>query len=100
MRMHPADRREQVLFAAIEIAQDGHLYTMSAVDVGALAMCARSLINYYFTSIETLREHVIRWGVRNNDGAIMAQAILRDDPLVSDMTPYQKKIAAEHVNDD
>lgn len=97
-RKHPADRREDILNAAITLARDGNLYTMSGHQIAKQADCARALVNYYYATINTLRAYVIRWAVRHDDAAIMAQAMLKGDPLVISMSNKQRALVAQHMS--
>ena len=97
-RQHPADRREAILEAAIDIAGNGHLYTMTVGEVATQAACTRPLVNHYFLSLINLRANVIRWAVRNDGFPIIVQAMARDDILVRDITDKQRTGVADWVN--
>ena len=89
-RKHPEDRREDILQAALDLADDGGLYTMTGHQIATRAKCVRTLINHYFYSMSNLQDIVIRRALRLEQWAIVAQASARGDAQVQGMTQDQR----------
>ena len=99
-RMNPLDRKDEILQAATAIANEGNLYTMTAVDVGKRAACARSLIHQYYGPIGILRNYVILKALHETLPNILAQALAKNDALIRDMSDKQRDAVAQFMTGD
>lgn len=97
-RMQPVDRSGEILAAAVVIAGEGNLYSMSAHQIGVKCSCSRALVHKYFDTITNLRDKVIDFAMRSNIESILAQAISANDPRVKDITSEQKALVSEWIS--
>jgi AcrR family transcriptional regulator len=84
-------RQRLIIDAATEIAVDGQLYDFGIEAVGVGADCSHSLIIYHFGSLLKLRIAVIEQAIENDNVSILAQAIIKRDPVVDGITSRQRK---------
>ena len=96
-RKHPEDRREELVEAAMWLAETGGLYNMTGHLIAQRAKCQRTLINHYFFSMANLQDIVIRRALRNKVWAIVAQAHARGDSQLDHMTIEQRKELSEYI---
>ena len=93
-RMKPVDRSGEILAAAVTLAGEGKLYSMSAHQIGKQSNCSRSLVHQYFNSMTNLRNKVIDFAIRSNIESILAQAIAANDPRIKNITDAQRALVA------
>ena len=97
-RMQPVDRSEEILTAAVVIASEGNLYSMSAHQIGKKSGCSRTLVHQYFNTITNLRSKVIGFAIHSDIESILAQAIAANDPRVKNITLEQRSLVSEWMN--
>ena len=97
MRLSPDERREQIIKSGTKLAEQIGLYQFSLGDVGRDIKCAPSLVSYHFGTIADLRNTVIERACEGHikNGPILAQAIVRRDPMVAELDNRIKRNVLE-----
>lgn len=85
-RMTSEHRHRLILETAVDLSKDGGLYDFNIEAVAKLALCSHPLVIHYFGSAIKLREAVINHALETKDDNILAQAIIKRDPLVDGLT--------------
>lgn len=78
-RLLPKDRKEQILIAAIEVAQESNYMRITRDQVANKANCAPALISNYFGTMPNFRRDLMRFAVRNEVLEIIAQGLVLGD---------------------
>ena len=94
-RMQPKDRSGEILAAAVVLAGEGNLYSMSAHQIGKKSDCSRTLVHQYFDTITNLRNKVIDFAICSDVESILAQAIVANDPRVKSITSEQRTLVGK-----
>ena len=77
--LKPEVRKEQILTAAIEVAErDGYMH-MRRSDVADVAGCATGSVSRYFNTMHQLRRAVMREAVKSSNHRIVAQGLVAND---------------------
>ena len=77
--LKPKVRKEQILAAAVVVAErDGYLH-MRRIDVAEVAQCATGSVSRYFNTMHQLRRAVMREAVQTGNHAIIAQGLIAKD---------------------
>lgn len=92
-RMKPDDRREQLLAAALDEAEEVGYNFVRRDDIGARVGCTGSLLCRYYKTMPQLRRAIVRAAIRQRRLAIIAEALAAKSPLVSDI-PEELRAAA------
>jgi len=92
-RLNPIQRRAQILAAAIAIAKDGNLYRMTLEQVAERADISTATVIHYFRSMQGVRDAVVRDSIRQEYLPIIAQAVVGQDPLMSEVGPSLRQRA-------
>lgn len=85
-RLTSEHRNRLILEAAVELSKGGGLYDFNIEAVAEKADCSHPLVIHYFGSAIKLREAVITQALETKDNDILAQAIVKRDPLVDSLT--------------
>lgn len=99
-RLKPDERKQQIIFAAIEMAMLNSGYKSITRDgVAVLAKCSMGLINHYFGTVEELREEVIKRAIALELPSLIAEAILDRSSLVEEINDDLRAKAATYILD-
>ncbi len=79
-RLEPQVRKEQILEAAIHVADRNGLYDLRREDVAEKAGVATGLVNRYFGTMTQLRRAVMRRAISKEHLSIVAEGVARRDP--------------------
>lgn len=79
-RMAPADRREQILRAAVGMAKDTGFQKITRDGVAVRAGVAMGLVTRYFGTMGQLRRAVMRSAVKNGVIPVIAEGLAIGDP--------------------
>ena len=74
-RLKPADRKDEILLAAVAVAKFGSYTAMTRAAVAELADCAPSLVQHYFRTMGRLRRDVMRYAVKHEILGIVAEGL-------------------------
>lgn len=80
--LKPTERREQLLSAALDLAEKHGYMNITRDQVGAAASCSPALINRYFNDMAGLKNQVIREAVRRRCLLVIGQAVVNKHPGV------------------
>lgn len=97
-RTAPALRKKHILAAALVVARDHGYGVMNRAQVSEQAGCSPSLVSRYFPTFQELRVAVVAHAIEIDDGVVMAQAILANDPQSAKISGRQRDIAALSVS--
>lgn len=89
-RMAPADRREQILDAAVGMAKDIGFQKITRDGVAVRAGVAMGLVTRYFGTMCQLRRAVMRSAVRRGVIPIIAEGLAIGDPHARKAGPELK----------
>lgn len=95
-RMNPKERREQIMIAAIKVAEKKGYDRIERKDVANAANCAEGLINNYYGTMNQLKRDVMRRAVKDGNLIIIAQGLAVKDKhaLKADTELKSKAIVA------
>lgn len=92
-RKEPEIRREQILAAALLVAERTNFSTMTREEIARAAGVAPTLVTHYFGTMTQLRRDVMRAAVRGGRLAVIAQGLMARDPHAM-KAPDEVKAAA------
>lgn len=80
MRLHPDDRKEQILNAAITVAaRPGGWSKLTREAVASEANCTDSLISAHFGTMTEFKRKVMRAAIKSNNLPVIGQGIAAGD---------------------
>lgn len=80
MRLHPDNRKEQILDAAVKVAsRPGGWSKLTREAVAREAECADALVSKYFGTMLTFRRTIMRAAIVRSDLSVVAQGIAAGD---------------------
>jgi len=80
MRLHPDNRKEQILDAAVKVAgRPGGWSKLTREAVAREAECAYALVSKYFGTMLTFRRTIMRAAIVRADLSVIAQGIAAGD---------------------
>lgn len=90
-RLHPDERKEQILTAALKVAgRPGGWSKLTRDAVAKEANCAEGLPSKYFGTMADFRRAVMRAAIRVEALAVIAQGIAAGDKCASKAAPELK----------
>lgn len=93
-RLSPRDRKFEILFAALRVAEKPGSYAkLTRAAVATEAICTEGLVSRYFGTMISLRRAVMRAAIQTKNLAIIAQGIACNDKIAA-KAPTQIKTAA------
>lgn len=95
--LKPEDRKEEIMIAAIVVAERDGFMVMRREDVAKQAKCANGSVNRYFGNMNQLRRAVMRRAVTTKNLQIIAQGIVVKDKHAMKAPPELKTAAAIHA---
>lgn len=79
-RLTPDIRREQVVEAALQIAQAKPYWQISRNELADAIDVAGSVVQYHFGTVKKMRRAIMRAAVHREDLKVIAQGIAAQDP--------------------
>jgi DNA-binding transcriptional regulator YbjK len=97
VRALPTLRRRQLLDVAIELSRTVGYDKVTRHEIADAAEISPALVSHYFKTVEQLREVILRTAVKRAIPEIVAQGIIRRDPVALQAPAELKTAAAEYV---
>ena len=95
-RLHPDDRKQQILTAAIKVAgRPGGWGKLTRDAVAKEAGCAEGLVSKYFGTMIAFRRSIMRAAVQARNLAVVAQGLAAGDTNAQKAPPELKAAAVE-----
>lgn len=84
MRLKPADRKQQILFAALTLAKaQGGWSKLTRKGVAEEAECAEALVSRYFGTMVKFKRAIMRSAIQHECLEIIAQGLACNDKYAS-----------------
>lgn len=96
-RVVPELRRKHVLNKAIELAKTKGYNSLTRDDVATGANVSPALISHYFGNIDQLRIVVLKLAIKREVLEIVAQGLVREDPIAVQAPKELKHRAASYL---
>ena len=80
-------RREKILLAATEIAEESSLQAVTSYQVSKRIDIVRSSVLYYFKTHENLRDEVVKKAIADSNIRILGQALYCGNKMVKNISP-------------
>lgn len=90
-------RKEQVLTAAMVVAERDGYNNMRRIDVAEQAGCANGTVNTHFTNMTQLRNAVMRRALKTENLFIVAQGVIGGNKHAIKAPPKLKEKALQHL---
>lgn len=78
-RLTPAQRRAQILEAAVELAGTSHYARITRQAIADEAGIAPTLVTHYFGTMTRMRRDIMRYAVRNECLRVIGQGLASQD---------------------
>lgn len=96
-RVSPKLRRKHVLDVAIELAKTKGYTAVTRDEVALKACVSPGLISHHFKSIENLRATILKTAIKREVLEIIAQGLVRKDPIAIQAPQKLKQKAIAHL---
>lgn len=96
-RMAPADRKAEILSAAVAEASRLGYNTFRLVDVAKRAECSNALVMNYWKTMEQLRRAVMGEAIRTEELRIIAVGVALNDPRCKRLKPELRARALQSL---
>ena len=96
-RYKPEVRKDLVISAALDLAEQGHYLTTTRDALARAAEVTGSAIGYHFATMAQLRGDVMRAAIKQERLAVIAQGITSGDPRAVKADPVLRRRAMEAV---
>lgn len=96
-RLKPTDRKEQILAAALTLAETQGYSHVTRDGIAAEAQCAPGLVNAYFGTMINLRRDIMRAAVRERRLVVVAQGLAARDPHARKAPDDLKQAALDSI---
>lgn len=80
-RLHGDERAKEILEAALGLARQDGYENLTCASVSRAANCSRPLVTHYLGGRRSLRRAVLEAGIARGDMDLIAQGVLRRDPI-------------------
>lgn len=97
-RMQADDRRDQLLAAALVIAERTHYAHMTREEIADHAGVTRNLVTHYFGTMTQFRRDIMRAAVRQKNLRVIAQGLMARDPHALKAPEELRKAAAQSIS--
>lgn len=81
-RLHPADRKEAIMNAALAAAVNCGYQSVTRKTVAEFAGCSEALVSAYFGTMVQMRQKIVLAAIEQCNLYVIAQAIVAKDPRV------------------
>ena len=78
-RLHPADRKAEILTAALVASRSYGYRSVSRESIAALAGCSPALVSSYYGTMKKLRRAVMSAAIARRDLTVLAQGLAAGD---------------------
>ena len=78
-RMHPSDRKAEILAAALAAARTDGYRSVSREAIAARAGCSPGLVSAYYGTMKRLRRAILSAAVARRDLVVLAQGLAAGD---------------------
>ncbi len=78
-RLKPEDRREQIMTAAIKLAEQGHYQQITREQIANAAGVSVGLVSAHCGTMANLRRDIMRQAIRDSKVRIIAQGLVAGD---------------------
>lgn len=96
MRLHPDNRKEQIIEAAVKVAgRPGGWSKLTREAVAREAQCADGLISKYFGTMVAFRRTIMRHAIKTANLSVVAQGLAAGDTCAKKADPELKARALE-----
>lgn len=93
-RLHPADRNNEILTAAIKVAaKPGGYSKLTRAAVAECAGCSEGLISKYFGTMISFKRAIMRAAIQDSNLSVVAQGLAAGDTCAQ-KAPSELKAAA------
>ena len=93
-RLHPADRNNEILAAAIKVAgKPGGYSKLTRAAVAECAGCSEGLISKYFGTMISFKRAIMRAAIQDSNLSVVAQGLAAGDKCAQ-KAPSELKAAA------
>ncbi len=92
-RFDPKDRKMLLLGCAMSAARRKNYAEISRTDVAEVASCSPALVSHYLGDTSNIRKSIMRFAIEQEDAHIVAQGLVRNDPIAK-RAPEDLKQAA------
>lgn len=97
-RLDPDERYEQILIAAIKLAEKtGSLLDLTRDGVAEFAKVSQGQIGHYFESMEGLREAIIERAIEDKNAKVLYYGLTMKHPVALAAPDKLKKAAAVYL---
>lgn len=72
-RLTPNERREQIIKAALCLAERTHFFYIKMIDVARKAKCSEALVRHYLGTVKIMRLHVLNEAIKRDRVAVVRQ---------------------------
>lgn len=90
-------RKEQIIKAALIVAERTNYLTMTRNEIADEAGCAPSLVNVHFKTMTQLRRAVMRHAAMGGHNKVLAQGLSNKDPHALKATREVKRLAGQSL---
>lgn len=95
-RLHPDDRKEQILIAALKVAsRPGGYAKLTRAVVAECAGCSEGLVSKYFGTMVRLKRAIMRAAIKDGNLPILAQGLAAGDKCAQKADESLKRKALE-----
>jgi len=95
--MDPKKRKDQLIRAGLQVAEQSHYTTLESKRVARLCGVSYATLFRYFPSMDRYRKAVLRRAIKDANLTIVAQAMAQLDPMVRKAPPYLLNSAVERL---
>lgn len=92
-RMKTAARKEDILAAALQLAEEGGYLTVTRNDIAAAAQVSGPTLHYHFGTMAQLRRDLMRYAIRVGSSRVIAQGVVAGDPQAMKLDEATRKAA-------
>lgn len=96
-RQKPLDRKQQILDAAVKLAETKGYSHVTRDNIAACAECAPALISNYFGTMISLRRDIMRAAIRMRSLPVIAQGLAARDPHAQKAPDELKQAALDSI---
>ncbi len=92
-RMKRDERAEEILNAALKVSEEHGYDKVSRAQIAEEANCAESLISFYFSTMDDVRDTIMKEAILKHNLKIIAQGIISNSEHVLTASKYLKQEA-------
>lgn len=97
-RLHPRERTELILSAAVDVAKEKGFFNVTRENVATKAGCSVGIITLRFKTMPALRSAVMRRAVRDKVLTIIGQGVAAGDRIASTVPASLRKRAVASLS--